>query len=121
MSGPAPTGDGALMPIALYGELFRALSDPIRTEIVRRAALVDELACTALETALPVSKSTISYHVKILSNADLLTVRKQGRRYFYRLREDRIAAILPGFLERLRSSALDDLAPELRLRARHTA
>lgn len=95
------------IPIAEYGDVFRALSDPTRTEIVRRAALLDELPCTHLEEALPISKSTISYHVKILFQADLLTIRKEGSFYFYRLREDRISAILPGFLERLRNTSLD--------------
>jgi ArsR family transcriptional regulator, arsenate/arsenite/antimonite-responsive transcriptional repressor len=106
--------------IASYAEVFRALGDPMRTEIIRRAALMDELPCTHLEQALPVSKSTISYHVKILFQAGLLEVRKEGRFYFYRLREDTMGAILPEFLGQLRETALKDsgVGTESRAKAR---
>ncbi len=51
-------------------------------------AAVDELPCAELEQTLPVSKPTISYHTKILQQAGLLSVRKEGRNYFYALRRD---------------------------------
>ena len=69
-------------------EIFKALSDPIRWDIVLQMASVDELACVTLEDTLPVSKPTISYHTKILQQAGLLSVRKEGRNYFYRLRHE---------------------------------
>jgi ArsR family transcriptional regulator, arsenate/arsenite/antimonite-responsive transcriptional repressor len=97
--------------MAPYAEVFRALSDPIRTEIVRMAALVDELPCTRLEVALPVSKSTISYHVKILFHAGVLEVRKEGRFYFYRLREEMLATYLAGFLDRLKATPGGEAEP----------
>jgi ArsR family transcriptional regulator, arsenate/arsenite/antimonite-responsive transcriptional repressor len=86
---------------------FQALSDPIRVEIVRLASIIDELPCTYLERVLPVSKSTISYHVKILHNAGILNVRKEGRFYFYNLQPDRIAASLSDFLGRLDTPAVE--------------
>jgi DNA-binding transcriptional ArsR family regulator len=94
--------------MALYAELFRALSDPIRTEIVRMAALMDELPCTLLEKELPVSKSTISYHIKVLFHAGVLEIRKEGRFYFYRLREELLATHLSEFLDRLRETTLHE-------------
>jgi DNA-binding transcriptional ArsR family regulator len=69
-------------------EIFKALGDPIRWNIVRQMAEVDELACSTLEDTLPVSKPTISYHAKILIQAGLVKVRKEGRNYFYTLRHD---------------------------------
>lgn len=87
-----------------YLELFSALSEPLRVRIVALIAGRDELGCTALEKALPVSKSTISYHVKILSRAGMVDVRKEGRYYFYRLRRDVFDYYLPHFLERLPSA-----------------
>jgi DNA-binding transcriptional ArsR family regulator len=74
-------------------EAFKALSDPVRWSIVKQIAAVDELACAALEQTLPVSKPTISYHTKILQQAGLLSVRKEGRSYFYALRRDTLRAI----------------------------
>ena len=109
VSAPAATGE-----MGAYAQLFRALGDPIRTEIVRRAALMDELPCTQLEKALSVSKSTISYHIKVLFHAGLLEIRKEGRFYFYRLREDLLATHLSEFLDRLRETSLHepDAVPE---------
>lgn len=84
-----------------FSEVFRALSEPLRMDIVRQITQVDELPWTTLEQTLPISKSTISYHIKILSQAGLIQVRREGRYYFYRLREDVFEHLLPGFLSRL--------------------
>jgi DNA-binding transcriptional ArsR family regulator len=74
-------------PVAA-SEVFKALGDPIRWSIVQQMAQQDELACSLLEDTLPVSKPTISYHTKILSQAGLIEVHKRGRNYFYSLRRD---------------------------------
>ena len=84
-----------------YAEIFNALAGPIRVRILSMVAADDEVACTTLETVLPISKSTISYHVRILRAAGLLTVRKEGRFYFYTLRSDVMEHFLPGVAERL--------------------
>ncbi|MEO3855873.1 metalloregulator ArsR/SmtB family transcription factor [Acrocarpospora sp. B8E8] len=69
-------------------DVFKALGDPMRWRIVRRLAEVDELAGGTLEEILPVSKPTISYHMKILVRADLVSVRKEGRDSYYSLRSE---------------------------------
>jgi len=80
-------------------EIFKALSDPIRWNIVVQMASVDELACVTLEDTLPVSKPTISYHTKILYQAGLINVRKSGRNYFYSLRRDVLRNLLDDLCE----------------------
>jgi DNA-binding transcriptional ArsR family regulator len=80
-------------------EVFSALSDPIRWSIITQMAKVDELACVTLEGTLPVSKPTISYHIKILQNAGLIETRKAGRNYYYCLRRDVIRDLLDGLWE----------------------
>ena len=80
-------------------EVFSALSDPIRWSIITQMAKVDELACVTLESTLPVSKPTISYHIKILQNAGLIETRKAGRNYYYCLRRDVIRDLLDGLWE----------------------
>jgi DNA-binding transcriptional ArsR family regulator len=84
-------GAAAVPPIT---DVMKALSDPVRLSIVRQMAATDELACTTLEKTLPVTKSTISYHIKALVHAHLIHVRKQGRYYFYTLRRDMLASVL---------------------------
>jgi DNA-binding transcriptional ArsR family regulator len=71
-----------------YSEIFKALGDPIRWSIIQRMASVEELACSTLEENLPISKPTISYHVKILVQAGLVDVRKEARNLYYQLRRD---------------------------------
>jgi DNA-binding transcriptional ArsR family regulator len=85
-------------------EVFRAIGDPVRWSILAQLAAVDELPCADLEQTLPVSKPTISYHAKILQQAGLLAVRKEGRNYFYALRRDVLREAL-GELGRLAPQA----------------
>jgi DNA-binding transcriptional ArsR family regulator len=73
---------------SVAAEVFKALGDPVRWSIIKQIAAVDELPCADLEQTLPVSKPTISYHTKILQQAGLLSVRKEGRNYFYTLRRE---------------------------------
>ena len=84
-----------------YAEIFSALSEPVRIEIVGMIAATDELACTVLDDTLPISKSTISYHIKILYHAGLISVRKEGRYYFYQLKREVFDQYVDGFLDRL--------------------
>lgn len=80
-------------------DIFSALSDPIRWSIIAQTAQVDELACVTLENTLPVAKPTISYHIKILQNARLISTRKSGRNYYYSLRREVIRELLDSMWE----------------------
>jgi DNA-binding transcriptional ArsR family regulator len=75
-------------------EVFKALGDPIRLDIIRQIAAAGELAWSALEETLPVSKPTISYHIKTLVQAGLLTARKEGRNFYYTLRQDTLRQLV---------------------------
>jgi len=77
-------------------EILRALADPIRLDIMTRIVSVPELACTTLEKELPISKSTISYHMKILYQAGLVDIRKVGRFYHYQARRAELDERIPG-------------------------
>jgi ArsR family transcriptional regulator, arsenate/arsenite/antimonite-responsive transcriptional repressor len=82
-------------------EVFRALADPIRLEMVRMMSQQGEVACTAFLERFHVTKSTISYHVRILRTAHLVRIRKDGPWYFYQLTEPGFEAGLPGLLQLL--------------------
>jgi DNA-binding transcriptional ArsR family regulator len=87
-------------------DVFKALGDPIRWSILRQMAEVDELACGMLEETLPISKPTISYHIRVLVQVDLVSVRKEGRNFYYTLRRDVLRRLV---------DELWQVAPELRL------
>jgi DNA-binding transcriptional ArsR family regulator len=96
-----------------YVAVFSALSEPLRVRIVHMLAHRSdgELPCATLDAELPVGKSTISYHVGILRRAGLITVRKEGRNYFYRLREENLSRFAADFLAHLRNVEILAVSP----------
>lgn len=93
-------------------EVLRALSEPIRVDIMTRIINTKELACTTLEAELPVGKSTISYHMKILRRAGLVDIRKDGTYYFYTARRQAMRAIMPGLVKWLGNRELSIESPK---------
>lgn len=87
-----------------YTTIFTALGEATRLEMLRLIDQADEMPCTVLIESLGVAKSTVSYHVKILTHAGLISVRKQGRNYFYTPRRDVLDEATPGLRDRLGSS-----------------
>lgn len=85
-------------------DLFKTLGDPTRVEIVR-LLMAGEVSCVAFDEVLPVSKSTVSYHLGALRAAGLIAARKDGKFHHYNLNRDRLEQALPGLL-----STLDPLA-----------
>lgn len=77
--------------------VLHALSDPVRLEIVR--ALHErgsELSCGRLDA--PVSKSTLSHHLKVLRDAGVTWTRAEGTQRLVSLRIDDLERRFPGLL-----------------------
>jgi DNA-binding transcriptional ArsR family regulator len=79
----------------------KALADPVRWAILARGSETDQVACQELDS-LPVSKPTISYHLKILQQAGLISIRKEGRNSYYSLEREALHRVM---------DALSALAP----------
>ncbi|MEV8151026.1 metalloregulator ArsR/SmtB family transcription factor [Arthrobacter sp. NPDC080073] len=90
-----------------YMAVFSALSEPLRIRILQLIASDQEREYprSQMDGILPVGESTISYHVAILQRAGLISVRKQGRNYFYRLRKETLTRFVPGFLESIQEAS----------------
>ncbi|MDM7489345.1 metalloregulator ArsR/SmtB family transcription factor [Rhodococcus sp. CSLK01-03] len=88
-------------------QVFQALGDENRWKILTAVAAAGELPCRDLESILPVSKATISYHARLLTQAGLITVRKQGRSSFYTLDAETMRHVL-ATLTRLRPDSAAD-------------
>jgi len=76
---------------------FRALADPTRRQILQDLK-AGELTAGQITSRFSISGPSISRHLSILKNAELVTERRAGNRIFYRLEPDRIAAALGDFL-----------------------
>jgi DNA-binding transcriptional ArsR family regulator len=85
----------AQQDISLAGVLY-ALGDPVRLEIVKRLATGEELPCCALE--VPIAKSTLSHHFRVLREAGVLHCRKEGTQHMNSLRREDLEARFPGLL-----------------------
>ncbi len=82
--------------ISIPGILY-ALGDPIRLEIVKRLAMKGEQTCVGLE--LPIAKSTLSYHLKVLREAGVIYCRKEGTQQINSLRREDLDALFPSLLD----------------------
>jgi DNA-binding transcriptional ArsR family regulator len=67
--------------------LLGMLADPVRSRILFALATVEELCVGDLALALDVTEDQVSYGLKMLRLAGLLSFRKDGRMVFYRLRD----------------------------------
>ncbi|ELR98983.1 helix-turn-helix transcriptional regulator [Gloeocapsa sp. PCC 73106] len=68
----------------MYDAKFQALSDPLRLKIIDLLR-EEELCVCELCDVLHVPQSKLSFHLKILKEAELLTSRQQGRWVYYSL------------------------------------
>jgi DNA-binding transcriptional ArsR family regulator len=60
-------------------EVFKALADPTRRELLDRLFEQDGQTLTALEEELPMSRFGVMKHLKVLEGAGLVTTRRRGR------------------------------------------
>jgi DNA-binding transcriptional ArsR family regulator len=76
--------------------VLHALSDPVRLQIVGALHDGSELPCGKLD--VPVSKSTLSHHLKVLRDAGLTQTRAEGVHRFVSLRAKDVEERFPGLL-----------------------
>ena len=75
---------------------FRALSDPIRLQVLETLGDRELCVCDLCEK-LAVSQSKLSFHLKTLKQAHLIQSRQEGRWIYYRLNLPQFA-LLEGYL-----------------------
>lgn len=71
---------------------FRALGDPSRVRIVSALAS-GELCVCDIAASVGMSQSAVSHQLRALRDAGLVEFRKDGRRAFYKLHSEHIAAL----------------------------
>lgn len=99
---PDSDGHPALQEMR-FGNVLAALADPHRRSVV--AALLKQpegTERTCVSFALPVSKSTLTYHFRMLREAGLIRQVDRGNSRKVRLRKADIDQRFPGLLQMLR-------------------
>ena len=69
-------------------EIFKALGDKTRLEIVEYLIKEGEVACGQISERFPLSQPTMSHHYSKLKQAGLLNIREEGVKHFYSLNLD---------------------------------
>lgn len=64
--------------------IFKALSDPVRIKIVKALGIEDLCVCIFVEV-MNYKYSGLSYHLKLLKEANLVDFRREGSFLIYRL------------------------------------
>ena len=60
-------------------EVFKALADPTRRQLLDQLFASDGQTLTALEARLPMSRFGVMKHLKVLEGANLVVTRRRGR------------------------------------------
>ncbi len=84
-------------------EFLQCLADPIRLQIISELGETDDLECGTFR--VPVTKSTLSHHYRILREAGVIATTKAGARSLNRLRRTELDSAFPGLLDAVLLSA----------------
>jgi ArsR family transcriptional regulator len=72
--------------------LFHALSDGTRLSILRRLRFGERCVCDMTD-ALDAAQSRLSFHLKVLKEAGLVTDRREGRWMYYTLNPETLEEV----------------------------
>lgn len=93
-----------VLPLALAGvaegdlaAYFEGLANPTRLRIVQRLAEVKESRVSDVALLLGISQPRMSWHLRLLRRARIVTTRRDGREVFCRLDRDSIQASFQRF------------------------
>ena len=93
---------GHEMDVTRAAELFHALSDEIRLEVVQLLLDGEQCVCD-LMSALDMAQSKLSWHLKTLKEAGIITDRREGRWVYYSLNREALGEAR-GILDAMRPS-----------------
>jgi ArsR family transcriptional regulator len=75
-------------------QIARALGDPNRFAIYKHLAEINEMRCGDICLNTPIRASTVSHHLKVLSDAGLIEFRREGQGVYYRAIPGKLKAYL---------------------------
>lgn len=78
---------------AEYSLIFKAISDETRLKILDMLSCGEMCACDILE-GLSISQSTLSHHMKTLTESELVLARRDGNWVKYTMNKDRMDEII---------------------------
>lgn len=77
-----------MIAAAEHGQLFAALADPTRRQVLDLLAARGEGSASTLAAVMPVSRPAVIKHLAILDRAGLVESRRQGREVLFSVRPE---------------------------------
>ncbi|WP_067932384.1 ArsR/SmtB family transcription factor [Alicyclobacillus kakegawensis] len=74
-----------MMRTAVRHDVFQAIADPNRRQVIRLLAEADELSIASISDRLPISRTAVNKHLRVLGEAGLVKSRRVGRETRYHL------------------------------------
>ncbi|MFD9502444.1 ArsR/SmtB family transcription factor [Streptomyces sp. NPDC060035] len=80
-------------------EIFHALADPVRLQIVAQLADKGRDSCSGVGESIDVHRTTMSHHYRVLRESGVTWTELEGRSRFVSLRREDLDARFPGLLD----------------------
>ncbi|MFI8828843.1 ArsR/SmtB family transcription factor [Streptomyces sp. NPDC053431] len=80
-------------------EVFHALADPVRLQIVAQLADKGRDSCSAVGESIDVHRTTMSHHYRVLRESGVTWTEIEGRTRYVSLRRKDLDARFPGLLD----------------------
>lgn len=78
----------------LFFRISKALADPRRFAILLTITRTPNISCSNLTAQFPIGQPTVSHHLKILENAELIRMQRQGQFALFSLNRDTFNAYI---------------------------
>lgn len=77
-------------------KVYKALGEPIRIKIIRLIVEHEELSCAQISKNLNlIADSTLSHHLKLLTECGLLKMKKVGVYHIYQIQRENLKKYAP--------------------------
>jgi DNA-binding transcriptional ArsR family regulator len=79
----SPAGTSTVLEDSEFARVAHALAHPARVAIVRRLAACDECVAAEIFDGIDLAQSTVSEHLRVLREAEVVRSSAQGNRTYY--------------------------------------
>ncbi|TAL64850.1 MAG: ArsR family transcriptional regulator [Bacteroidetes bacterium] len=83
-------------------ELFRAMADKTRQEIIMVFAAKKEICANDIAKNFTLSRPTISHHLNLMKRSKILNSRKQGKEVYYSFNKDYVISLMESVFEMIK-------------------
>ncbi|MBD3296412.1 MAG: metalloregulator ArsR/SmtB family transcription factor [Candidatus Omnitrophica bacterium] len=88
-------------------DIFKALADKTRQDIIEILG-EEEMNVTDICNMFNISQPTISHHLHILKNSDLVATRKEGKKVYYYVKKEVVNGVFGRVLRKMRITIIKD-------------